>query len=273
MFVCLFAVLSAHCFQLEFDRSRSIQFSEYEKSFSVPTKCDLHTLPQEQLIERLQQCKKEFAMHITLAEAALFSLIPLSELFNQTWNKPDGTKKAPRVTEMIQRFNSLSGWVTGSIVQSPSLQTRARFFEFFIDLAQLCFELHNFHSVMQILSGVHNSAVSRLHKTMDKVSVQYKARLAQLDLLMSHDENYKVYRTNLRQTARPTVPVVPYLGLVLQDLVFLDEGNKDHTENMLNAYKMTKIYQILQPIVAMQGVLQTKYAGLERNPTLSSFVA
>lgn len=104
-----------------------------------------------------------------------------------------------------------------------------------------------------------------------QVSPQYNARLAQLDALMSHQENYKVYRVKLRQSLQSSAPVLPYLGLVLQDLTFLDEGNSDKTPaGLLNVFKMYKIRQILDPVLQMQKQLSS-YLSFESKPDLLAY--
>ena len=67
------------------------------------------------------------------------------------------------------------------------------------------------------ISGLNNSAVSRLKWTLKKVPTRYINTLNELENLMSMDGAFKNYR-NILQTTKP--PLVPYLGVALQDLTF-----------------------------------------------------
>ena len=66
---------------------------------------------------------------------------------------------------------------------------------------------------------------------------------------MTHEGNYKDYRRTLR-TCDP--PAVPYLGIYLTDLTFIEEGNSDMDGNLINFDKRYKIAAILSEIQQFQ---------------------
>jgi len=68
--------------------------------------------------------------------------------------------------------------------------------------------------------------------------------------LMSNESNYKNYRERLRGS---NPPVVPYLGMYLTDLIFIENGNPDKTkENHINFDKSRLIARVIKEIQSYQ---------------------
>jgi hypothetical protein len=68
--------------------------------------------------------------------------------------------------------------------------------------------MNNFHLLTAIISGINNSAVSRLKWTFKKVPNRYKEVLTELEGLMSMDGAFKNYRAAFQSA---TLPAIPYL--------------------------------------------------------------
>lgn len=73
---------------------------------------------------------------------------------------------------------------------------------------------------------------------------------------MDSSNNYKLYRAKLRTC---TPPALPYLGVYLTSLVFIDEGNKDNLRNMINFYKRRQLYVILR-LLCVLSVADTRFS-------------
>jgi hypothetical protein len=50
----------------------------------------------------------------------------MSELLNQSWNKPKLRHRSPNVIRMINRFNDVSHWVVTSILRVEKIRDRVR---------------------------------------------------------------------------------------------------------------------------------------------------
>eukprot|EP00008_Paramoeba_atlantica_P000975 CAMPEP_0201504996 /NCGR_PEP_ID=MMETSP0151_2-20130828/85518_1 /ASSEMBLY_ACC=CAM_ASM_000257 /TAXON_ID=200890 /ORGANISM="Paramoeba atlantica, Strain 621/1 / CCAP 1560/9" /LENGTH=133 /DNA_ID=CAMNT_0047898811 /DNA_START=1940 /DNA_END=2338 /DNA_ORIENTATION=- len=66
---------------------------------------------------------------------------------------------------------------------------------------------------------------------------------------MSHQSNYASYRAYLKGS---TPPCVPYLGVVLSDLTFIDDGNKDYDGELLNLQKWRMISDVVGRLMYYQ---------------------
>jgi RasGEF domain len=67
--------------------------------------------------------------------------------------------------------------------------------------------------------------------------------------LMKTDRSYGDYRQEL-QDAPP--PKIPYIGVYLSDLVFIEDGNKDVLQDQINFHKRFLIWKTLQEIALYQ---------------------
>jgi son of sevenless-like protein len=108
-----------------------------------------------------------------------------------------------------------------------------------VNFYKLCKELQNFECVVAILIALQSASVGRLKQTWKAVLMDAKVNMVynELSVLMSPDGNYAQYRTLIQHTSPPAIP---YMGLYLRDLLFIDEGNKnfcDPARTMINFAK------------------------------------
>jgi len=106
------------------------------------------------------------------------------------------------------------------------------------------------------LAGLSGSPVFRLKKTWGKIEKDKKLweEYQNMKTLMGQDTNYKIYRTVLTE-ANP--PCLPYLGVFLTDLTFLEDGNPnilniDGRTDIINFEKMRRVSVVIQKIVIYQ---------------------
>jgi RasGEF domain len=122
----------------------------------------------------------------------------------------------------LRSHAKLSLWISSEIVKLETPGDRGAFISFLIEVANRSLTLGNFNGVMEILSSLHSAGVSRLKLSWANVSPRLMDSLARLDTLMSSQGNFANYRKALR-TQPP--PFIPYLGLWLTDLTFVDDSN------------------------------------------------
>eukprot|EP00735_Rhodelphis_limneticus_P013211 TRINITY_DN677_c0_g1::TRINITY_DN677_c0_g1_i1::g.28801::m.28801 TRINITY_DN677_c0_g1::TRINITY_DN677_c0_g1_i1::g.28801 ORF type:complete len:859 (-),score=212.78,sp/Q54PQ4/GEFA_DICDI/36.55/4e-93,sp/Q54PQ4/GEFA_DICDI/47.37/8e-07,RasGEF/PF00617.14/6.1e+03,RasGEF/PF00617.14/7.7e-55,RasGEF_N/PF00618.15/1.6e-23 TRINITY_DN677_c0_g1_i1:289-2865(-) len=166
----------------------------------------------------------EIARQLTLMEYDDYSAILPQELLDLAWSKAKLRYRAPNVLKMIHRSNSLSLWVVESIVAEPKLRLRAKIMEQFIKIAEHLFHLHNFNTCMAIYAGLNNSAVHRLQHTKSELPAPVLRSLEELERVLKAENNYRELRELLQNCAPPKIP---FLGVYLTDLTFIEDGNKD----------------------------------------------
>ncbi|KNC46431.1 cell division control protein [Thecamonas trahens ATCC 50062] len=194
----------------------------------------------------------ELARQLTLLEHRLLAAIDVrAECLGQMWTKKKDASVAPNVKRLINQFNIISQFVASTIMARDSIEDRASELAHFIDVAAACRQLNNFNGVMEILAGLQFSEVYRLQMTWDRVAERKLATFAELKELMSRDKNMKAPRMAL---ATCTPPAVPYLGMFLTDLTFIEDGNADTVGDaaLVNYEKRRMLASVVADIIKYQ---------------------
>lgn len=172
---------------------------------------------------------RELARQLTLYDSELFRRIVASELLNKNWTSSKSSVTAPNVLALIERFNEVSFWVATSILNENRPGKRRKVVEQMLLLATEFQTLNNFHGLMSVLAGLMLSPVARLKKTFAKVDRNLAQRFEEFKSIMSPLSSYKAYRGQLNQVPKKE-PCLPYLGTILSDLTFLEDGNPTFAE-------------------------------------------
>jgi len=153
---------------------------------------------------------------------------------------------------MIERFNEISSWVATTICMVEKVKDRVKVVCKFIDIAQKLRALGNFNALLEIVSGFNRGPVFRLKETFALLVKKDKQRdsiLQELVAFTSSDRAYAVLRQAIK-SANP--PVLPYLGMYLTDLTFIEEGNKNFVGGLINFQKQRLIASAIQDILVYQ---------------------
>uniref|UniRef100_A0A8C1E775 Ras protein specific guanine nucleotide releasing factor 1 n=1 Tax=Cyprinus carpio carpio TaxID=630221 RepID=A0A8C1E775_CYPCA len=196
----------------------------------------------------------EIAEQLTLLDHLVFKVIPYEEFFGQGWMKNDKNEKTPYIMKTTKHFNDISNLIATEILQCEDVNVRVVVIEKWVAVADICRCLHNYNAVLEITSSLNRSSIFRLKKTWLKVSKQTKTVIDKLQKLVSSEGRFK----NLREALKNCdPPCVPYLGMYLTDLAFIEEGTPNYTEdNLVNFSKMRMISHIIREIRQFQ---QTAY--------------
>eukprot|EP01088_Endostelium_zonatum_P000320 TRINITY_DN10600_c0_g1_i1.p1 TRINITY_DN10600_c0_g1~~TRINITY_DN10600_c0_g1_i1.p1 ORF type:complete len:954 (-),score=229.03 TRINITY_DN10600_c0_g1_i1:44-2905(-) len=195
---------------------------------------------------------KILAQQLALLEGELFCRIQPKEFFKLAWSKNDKESKSPNILAMIRRFNLMSNWVCAELVFTTDLNTRILKLKKLIQLATESHKLNNFNGALAIVAGLENTSVHRLKKTWEEVTkmdggawVKSYGELKDLS-----ENNYHRLRKEVKETA---APCIPYLGMFLTDLTFMEEGNQDKVDGgLVNFYKLRLVADKMQEIIQCQ---------------------
>uniref|UniRef100_A0AAY4BYS7 Ras-specific guanine nucleotide-releasing factor 2 n=1 Tax=Denticeps clupeoides TaxID=299321 RepID=A0AAY4BYS7_9TELE len=181
----------------------------------------------------------DLAEQITLLDHIVFRSIPYEEFLGQGWMKNDKTERTPYIMKTSQHFNDMSNLVASQIMTHTDVGSRANSIEKWVAVADICRCLNNYNGVLEITSALNRSAIYRLKKTWAKVCKQTKALMDKLQKPVSSEGRFK----NLRETLKNcNPPCVPYLGMYLTDLAFIEEGTPNFTEEgLVNFSKMRMV--------------------------------
>ncbi|KAJ2454862.1 hypothetical protein GGF42_003536, partial [Coemansia sp. RSA 2424] len=176
---------------------------------------------------------QELARQFTLIDSNLFNKVRPIECLKTAWSRKPGDPKAfnglnTEIAVNVKAMSTLSTqttlWVTANILLEHEIKRRAAVVKFFISFAEHCRMLNNFNTLMSVLGALTSVPVERLTRTWQAVQQKSLSTYNQLKQIMRTDRNFAEYRDSLH-SCNP--PAIPFVGVYLQDLTFIEDGNDD----------------------------------------------
>jgi hypothetical protein len=227
------------------------------RSISSASQLTLSEVPEEMIAEQL-----------ALTCFGLYEHIEPPEFFNSAWCKAGADRSSPNVLAIIDNFNHTSSWVSAVLVSEPKLKKRARLLERLILIAKYLREVKCFHLLVAMLSAFNVSAISRLKHTFARLNKKTVGILKELEEVTSMEGAYRNYRAALEQVPSDQA-AVPYLGVVLTDLTFIEEGNPNRIDNLIHFAKQRLVYTVIASVLRFQNKARP---AATRNEMVQSFL-
>lgn len=197
----------------------------------------------------------EVARQMTLIDSNLFRKILAKECLNQAWASKDKLNNAPNIARLVAQTNALTRWVATSLLEVDFVKARVILIRWFCQLLQHLRELNNFNGMTTIVAGLSMGSVSRLSETWgvfkDKNGKLYEF-MKECQSLVSPKGQYAEYRKTLKQC---NFPALPFIGVYLTDLTFIEDGNPDFLAgagSFINFEKRRKVSVIIREIQGYQ---------------------
>lgn len=195
-----------------------------------------------------------YATQLTILEHDLYSRITLFECLDRVWgNKYCEMGGSKNITNFIMNANTITNFVSSTIVKHSEVKKRCKYIQFFIQVAEHCKALNNFSSMTAVVSALYSSPIYRLKKTWELIPIEDREILKKLNNLMDSKKNFIRYRGLLRSVK--DVACVPFFGVYLSDLTFTNAGNPDFlhgSKDLVNFSKRSKIVDIIEEILSFK---------------------
>ncbi|XP_054459311.1 ras-specific guanine nucleotide-releasing factor RalGPS2 isoform X2 [Anoplopoma fimbria] len=224
--------------------------SSSSESLSDKGSSDLKKSFDAVVFDVLKVTPEEYAGQITLMDAPVFQAIQPEELSSCGWNKKEKHSSAPNVVAFTRRFNQTSFWVVREILHAQTLKIRAEVLSLYIRTAKKLCDMNNLHAVMAVVSALQSAPIFRLTKTWALLSRKDKATFDRLDYLMSKEDNYKRLRDFI--SSQSMVSCIPYLGMYLSDLTYIDSAYPSTGSILENEQRSNLMNNILRIISDLQ---------------------
>jgi len=187
------------------------------------------------------------ARQLTLIEKELFRAIRPPELVGAAFKKKNKSEISPNVVQMIEWFNHVTAWVQKELVLTPNLKERTSVLGLFIQVAAHLREIGNLSGAMQIVCALDASSVKRLHKTWKGLPRKDVLTFSSLEEAFTSKSNFANYRRlSHDKNENSTGAVLPYIGVVLQDLLMIEELPTTLANGMVNFRKMRRFASLLR---------------------------
>jgi len=193
----------------------------------------------------------EIARQLTIMESKTYNQIQPIECLNKAWSEKENSP-AVNVKAMIEFSNRTTGWVATAILGENDIKRRCNILKHFILVADKCYSLNNFNTVMSILAGFNSSPIHRLKRTWELLSNKMNLIFENLERVINPQKNYAQYRENLHSV---NPPCVPFLGVYLTDLTFIEDGNSNNLKSnsqLINFSKQSKTAEVIKEIQQYQ---------------------
>lgn len=133
--------------------------------------------------------------------------------------------------------NAMSSWVASEVLRHTSRKMRAKIFKRMVKIAAECYALKNFATVFEIMYGLSQNSVYRLRGDkskdqeglFDRLTKRSRGIYDALIKFVSPVENFSGYRkvvSPLLHANTEGICWTPYIGVLLKDLVTIEEGGK-----------------------------------------------
>ncbi|KAK9331622.1 ras guanine nucleotide exchange factor domain-containing protein [Lipomyces starkeyi] len=210
----------------------------------------------------------EFARQLTIIESQLYNRIRPLECLNRAWSakrnssvswngSSNGAAPAENIKSLIIYSNQLTNWTAQAALTQTDLKKRVNVIKHLINVAEKCRQLNNFSSMTAIISALYSATIHRLSRTWEQVPHRSQVMLDNMNRLMNSSRNFGEYRAMLHLV---NPPCVPFFGVYLTDLTFIEDGNTDMLLNqasdaqMINFSKRAKSAEVIREIQQYQSV-------------------
>ncbi|KAF9049553.1 ras GEF [Hymenopellis radicata] len=190
----------------------------------------------------------EMARQLTIMESTLFQRIKPIECLQRA--REQKTEATDNITVCIHASNRIADWVADSVLNKDDSRRRANTVKHLISIADRCRTLNNFSTMIAITSGLNTPPIRRLKRTWEQVSQRYMAQFGACEMTIDSNKNFTKYR-QLMATVTP--PCVPFIGVFLSTLQFIQDGNPDTLPGgLVNFRKRQRASEVISDIQRWQ---------------------
>ncbi|KAF9485897.1 ras GEF [Pholiota conissans] len=192
----------------------------------------------------------ELARQFTIMESQLYQKIKPMECLQRA--REQKTENIDNITTVIQTSNRIACWVADCVLSKEDSRKRAHIVKHLINVADRCRGLNNFSTMIAITSGLNTPPIRRLKRTWEQVNQRFMAMFGACEMTIDSNKNFTKYRSLM---ASVTPPCVPFIGVFLSTLTFIQDGNPDNLPGgLVNFRKRQMASEVINDIKRWQAL-------------------
>eukprot|EP01129_Flabellula_baltica_P000335 TRINITY_DN10364_c0_g1_i1.p1 TRINITY_DN10364_c0_g1~~TRINITY_DN10364_c0_g1_i1.p1 ORF type:complete len:667 (+),score=111.42 TRINITY_DN10364_c0_g1_i1:1711-3711(+) len=201
---------------------------------------------------------RNIAQTLTLILHEKLKKISSREIFEKICVKNAHT---PNINSYISFINSMSIMFVQEILNQDDLEKRCKVIKILSKTIQMCLDYNNIESLFQIIIAFNSSSVDRLTLTWVEIPQKY-FEYKNMKLV---EDNYALIR---RLMEKVSAPAVPFAGILLRDLVYINDGNSNTNDEGLYSY--TKMSLLSREILKFLRFQEVDYT-LKKDPLVEAY--
>ena len=190
---------------------------------------------------------EEIGNKLTQVTLSLLNKIHRRELYKALFLKKEKEKTCPNVCNSINSFNKLTSFIIEDVLSYNTPKMRARVYEKWVQVCDFCRSIKNYNDCIAIYSALNNYIITGLNLTSKEIKHKTKSTFEQISIFCSCDANYKNIRNDMHTCEDRGITFIPYLGMLLRDINFLEESTKYiNQKGCINLDKIERINDLIE---------------------------
>ena len=175
----------------------------------------------------------------------LLNKIEYRELYGAVFTKNAKELNSKNVMENIRKYNNFIMFIIEDILSYDFPKDRAKIIEKWVLIAQYCKNRKDQSNCLAIKSALNHYIITGLSLTLKEIKPKIKLIMNEINDYCNLEGNFKVFREEIKNIKKNEF-YVPYLGILLRDLTFFEEGGKYLVQgNIINFEKIEKVQNAL----------------------------
>ncbi|PVU88522.1 hypothetical protein BB561_005804 [Smittium simulii] len=230
-------------------------------------------LTSNTIIEKIDPI--ELARQITIIDHNLLTLVRPIEFLKKAWSVSLVDPKAVNglTVEVATNLRSISvfstkitHYITSKILEEQVIENRVSILSYFISLAEQLWTLNNYNSLVSVIGAIQSTPIQRLTKTWKILPAKSLNAFESIKSIMKSSRNYSTYREAIQKSSPPSIP---FIGLSLTDLTFIEDGNPDYYDDSKDMINFSKYIQTADIIRQIQEFQDVPYSFIQVNEIIS----
>ena len=187
--------------------------------------------------------KEELAAYLTIDSYQLISNIPIDEFFNKKFCSKTKEKSAPNIIKITNRASKLVLFIIEDICSYDHKSERVDAIEKWLRVAFVCMEMKNFNDLIMLNSLFCSYLFKKMKLTWQKIPKKTLNYIDKLKKFCSGNQCYINIRKEMFKCKGKAH--VPYLGILLKEIMGIEELKYIIDNSNINVRKLLKLNQAI----------------------------